>query len=147
MVIGDAGLVVGMTVMTDVGTYRQTATLSESSAPVANGDGDFSVSYVALNPAEWRCAIERASVSSAERNFASTIIAQATHVLRGRFHPAITTRTRIQWSDRNGDVHIVNVIDVDDPEGAGVETVVAAAEIVDAVPPTDTTWVEGGWVQ
>lgn len=136
-----------MSVRTTVGAYRQTATLSEASTPVADGDGGYAQSYVALDPAEWRCAIERSSVSSAERNFASTVIAQATHIIRGRFHSGISTDTRIQWSDRSGAVHIVNVIDVDDPEGAGVETVVAAVEIVNAVPPVDTSWVQSGWIQ
>lgn len=136
-----------MNVITDVGTYRQTATLSEASTPVPDGDGGYTQSYVALDPATWRCAIEKASVASAERTFGSTVIAQATHILRGRFHSGITTNTRIQWTDRAGDVHIANVIDVDDPEGAGVETVVAAAEVVNAVPPTDASWVQSGWIQ
>lgn len=136
-----------MTVNVTIGAYRQTATLSEASTPVPNGDGGYSTSYVALDPATWRCAIERASVSNAERNFADTVIAQATHILRGRFHPEITTRTRIQWSDRNGDVHIANVIDSVDPEGAGVETIVAAVEVTNAVPPTDVSWVQAGWMQ
>lgn len=136
-----------MTVNVAIGTYRQTATLSEASTPVADGDGGYSQTYVALSPATWRCGIERASAANAERHFASTVIAQATHILRGRFHSGITTSTRVQWTDRAGDVHIANVIDSVDPEGAGVETIVAAAEITNAVPPTDTTWVESGWVQ
>lgn len=136
-----------MSVHTNASTYRQTATLSEASTPVANADGDYSQSYVALDPAQWRCAIERASVANSESHFASTVIAQATHVIRGRYHPGITTGTRIQWSDRNGDVHIVNVIDAADLEGAGVETLVAAVEIVNAVPPVDTSWVQSGWMQ
>lgn len=136
-----------MTILTDVSAYRQLATLSQAATPVATSDGDYTTAFVALDPAEWRCAIERASVSSAERHFAATVIAQATHVLRGRFHSGITTGTRVQWSDRAGAAHLANVIDVVDAEGAGVETLVAAVEITNAVPPIDSTWVESGWIQ
>lgn len=119
-----------MSVLTDIGTYRQTATLSTAGTAVPDGDGGFTVTQVPLSPAEWRCAIEKASVASAERHFAATVIAQAKYIMRGRFHAGITTKTQIVWTDRAGVVHTANVIDVDDTEGAGVETVVAATEVV-----------------
>ncbi len=119
-----------MTVITNIATYRQVATLSAPGAVSPNGDGDFIQVYAALSPAEWRCAIERASVASAERHFASTIIAQATHVFTGRFHSGITTKTKLVWIDRAGATHTANALDVVDVEGAGVVTMVAASEIV-----------------
>lgn len=119
-----------MTVHTSVGRYRQTATLSNPGTPSSNGDGDFTVTYTALSPATWRCSIERATVASAERNFSQTVISQSTIIMRGRFHSGITTATRVQWTDRAGVVHTGNVIDVNDSEGAGVETVAAVAEII-----------------
>lgn len=136
-----------MTVITDVGAYRQTATLSILGTPVADGDGGWTSPIVAMDPSEWRCAIERASVSSAERSFSDTVIAQATYILRGRFHSGINTHTRVQWTDRAGVVHAANVIDVADPEGAGVETIVAVTEVVNGSTAVDTGWVQSGWVQ
>lgn len=136
-----------MSVQTNVGTYRQSAALFAPTAPVADGDGGFTQTYVALDPAGWRCSIERASVSSAERTFAQTVIAQATHVLRGRYHSGITVATRVQWTDRAGAAHVADAIDVVDVEGAGVESAIAVAEVLNADPPINTGWVQGGWIQ
>lgn len=136
-----------MTVNVNIGSYRQLATLSAPGSTAPDGDGGFVVSYSPLSPASWRCAIERASVASAERHFAATVIAQATHVLTGRFHSGISTQTRLVWVDRAGVSHTANALDVVDVEGAGVETIVAASEVLTATPPTDTSWVQGGFIQ
>jgi len=119
-----------MTVNVNIGTYRQVVTLSSPGAPTPDGDGGFTQTYAALSPADWRCAIERASVASAERNFAQTVISQATHIFTGRFHSGITTKTRLVWVDRAGTTHTANAIDVVDAEGAGVLSIVAASEVV-----------------
>lgn len=119
-----------MTVTVNIGKYRQVATLSAPSATSPDGDGGFVQTYAALSPAEWRCSIERASVATAERNFADTVIAQTSHIFEGRFHSGITTKTKIVWVDRAGATHTANVIDYVDVEGAGVVTMVAASEIV-----------------
>lgn len=118
-----------MTVMVNTGTYRQVVTLSAPGTPAADGDGGYTQAYTLLSPPEWRCAIEKATVSNGERHFASTVIAQATHIFTGRFHAGISTQTRMVWVDRAGDTHTANVIDVEDPEGAGVLTVAAATEV------------------
>lgn len=118
-----------MTVTTKTGTYRQVVSLSAPSVTSPDADGGFVQTYAALSPSEWRCSIERASVASAERSFAATVIAQATHVFEGRFHSGITTRTRLVWVDRAGTTHTANVIDYVDVEGAGVITRVAASEV------------------
>lgn len=124
-----------MSVTIVIGELRQEATLSTPGAPIPDGDGGFTQTYVPLvigdeYPAEWRCAIEVASVRAAERHFAATITAHATHIVSGRYHPGITTLTRMVWTDRFGAVHTGNVLDVDDTEGAGVETVALVSEIV-----------------
>ena len=120
-----------MAVTVTIGDLRQVGTLSNPGTPVADGDGGFTQTYTALDPEEWRFAIERASVRAAERHFAGAVIAHGTYIMRGRFHPDITTQTRIVWTDRSGAEHTGNVLDVDDTEGAGVETVVLVSEVVD----------------
>jgi hypothetical protein len=136
-----------VSVTIDAGILRQTAALSARTAPVGDGDGGYTTPYVALDPAQWRCAIERASATNANRHFAASVIAYATHILRGRYHPDISTGTRIVWTDRNGDSHTADVVDAVDTEGAGVETMVAAVEQTDPVAPEDSSWVQGSWVQ
>lgn len=118
-----------MTVTINIGTLRQVVTLSAPATTSPDGEGGYHQTYAALSPSEWRCAIERASVRMAERFFASTVIAQASHIMRGRFHAGITTQTRLVWTDRNGTSHTANVLDAVDTEGAGVETVVLASEV------------------
>lgn len=119
-----------MSVTIVIGELRQVVTLSNPGTPVPDGDGGFTQVYVPLDPPEWRCAIQKATVRSAEQHFASTVIAHATHIVNGRYHPGIDTQTRMVWTDRSGAVHTANVIDVDDTEGAGVETVAAISEVV-----------------
>jgi len=117
-------------VTVDIGAMRQTGTLSNPGTPVPDGDGGFTQTYTALDPAEWRFAIEKASVRSAERHFAATVTAHASYIMTGRFHPDITTETRIVWVDRAGTTHTGNVLDVDDPEGSGVLTIALVSEVV-----------------
>ena len=117
-----------MTVNVNTGTYRQVVNLTAPGATSPDGDGGYVQTFPSLSPSQWRCAIEKASVSSAERHFAGTVIAQGTHIMTGRFHAGITTETRLSWVDRAGTTHTANVIDVEDPEGAGVVTVVLAVE-------------------
>jgi len=102
---------------------------------IPNTDGGFTQMYTPLDPPEWRFAIEAASVRASERQFSGTVIAQASYILSGRFHPGITTDTRIVWVDRAGETHTANVLDVNDTEGAGVETVALVSEVVDAETP------------
>jgi head-tail adaptor len=119
-----------MAVRVPIGALRQLGTLSSPGAAASDGDGGFTRTYAPLNPAAWRFAIERATVRSVERQFAGTVIAQASYILTGRFHSGITTETRIVWVDRAGVTHTSNVLAVDDTEGAGVQTVVLVSEVV-----------------
>jgi len=119
-----------MTVTNAIGEYRQTATLSTPGTPVADGDGGFTQTPAPLSPATWRCAIEKATVRSAERHFASTVIAHGSYIMTGRFHSGITTKTTVVWVDRANVTHTANVVDVNDQEGAGVQTIVLAVEVV-----------------
>ncbi len=132
-----------------IGDLRQVATLANPGAPVPDGDGSFTRPYVPLTPAVWRCAVEKATVRSAERHFAATVIAHATHIFSGRFHPGINAQapTQIVWTDRAGVTHTGNVLDVDDTEGAGVETVALVSEIVPEAGAPAPSWMQSGWSQ
>ena len=120
-----------MTVTLNIGSYRQVGTLTGMGVTSPDGDGGFVPVPAALSPTTWRFALERASVRAAQRYFSATVIAQATHMMTGRFHAGITTGTQIVWVDRAGETHTANVLDVNDPEGAGVTSVVLASEVVD----------------
>ncbi len=118
-------------VVLDLGSLRQVATLTEPPFPPTNdGTGGFSSTATPVVPTTWRCAIESASRARAEeRLVAGTVLSNATHVFRGRFHSGITTRTVITWTDRAGLVHTGNVLGAEDTDGAGIETVAFVSEI------------------
>lgn len=118
-----------MAVALALGSYRQAVSLA---LPTITGDGDGGYTEtpaVPLNPAVWRCSIDRSNVRDAEQFFASTIVSASSHIMRGRYHSGITTKTVVTWTDRGGTVHTGNVVDVVDPEGAGVETVILVSEL------------------
>lgn len=112
------------------GRLRQVVTLATPGTPVADGDGGWTQTDTPPDPAVWRCAIEGASVRAMERAFSGTVIAQASHILTGRYHPGITTETRMTWVDRSGATHHANVLAVDDTAGAGIQTVALVSEVV-----------------
>ena len=118
-----------MSVVLAVGRLRQQVELFEPGPSVPDGLGGFTEADVALDPPTWWCQIEKASSRASERRFAATVTAHATHILSGRYHPGITTETILTWTDRGGAAHRANVLDVDDTEGAGVESVVLISEI------------------
>lgn len=124
-----------MAVTISIGKLRQVVSLYNPGIAIPDADGGFTQMYTPLDPAEWRCAIEVASVRASERQFSGTVIAQASHILSGRFHAGISTDTRMVWTDRAGQTHTANVLDVDDTEGAGVETVALVSELVDSATP------------
>lgn len=111
------------------GDLKQSAALSNPGAAVPDGDGGFTYVYTAIDPSPWRCAIEKATVANSEKLFAGTVLSHAMYIMSGRYHPLITTKTRVVWTDHGGDVHTANVLDVSDTEGGGVETVILISEI------------------
>ena len=113
-----------------IGELRQNASLTGPGVPTPDGDGGYTYTYAPLNPAQWRCAISKVTVKNSERFFSATIIAKATHIVTGRYHPGINAKTRITWVDYGGVTHVGNVLVTDDTEGAGVETVALVSEIV-----------------
>ena len=113
----------------DIGALRQVVSLSTPQAAQADGDGAYTQQYVPLDPPTWRCMIEAVAPRPSESTLGGTITSHATHILTGRFHPGITSQTRFVWTDRAGAIHTAEAIDVDDSEGAGIETVAMVREI------------------
>jgi hypothetical protein len=116
---------------TAAGLRRQPVTLSAPTAPVPDGDGGYTQTYAALAPALWWAALAPAprTARTAETTSSDTVTAHATHVITGGYHPGITSQTRLVWTDHGGRVHTAEVLDVQDPAGAGIETVVLASEV------------------
>lgn len=98
--------------------------LVEQPTTTADADGGYTTAYGPAWPHEWDCWMAPATPRDLERFAGGTTIAQATHILRGRFHPAITTATRLQFGSR-----VLNVVAVVDHEARHIDIELLCAEI------------------
>lgn len=114
----------------DAGEFTVRMRVQNPPTPVTNGDGDFTAVPVDADPAYLWASIRAANQRAMERLVSSTIASEATHLIKTRFHPDVTTQTVLTWTDRAGRSHTANVIYVDDVESAGVELTVLGKEIV-----------------
>lgn len=81
------------------GAYVQSVTL-DTPTRTADGDGGYTESWTALAESPWWCEIVPATAQMIERKQAATIEAQISHIVEGRFHSGVTTKTRITFGTR-----------------------------------------------
>ena len=110
-----------------IGSYRHRVTLDEPGPVVGDPDGGWVASWVPLDPSAWDCAIEMppARPRDMESIGGGTILAQATHLLKGRYHKGITTQTRVTYKGRT-----MNVIYVANRDERDIESVLLCAEVI-----------------
>jgi head-tail adaptor len=99
----------------------------EAPAVVPDGEGGSMETWGPLEPALWDCSIESATARALENITAGTVIAQATHIVRGRFHPGLTTKARLVKPDGA----ILNLLDVRDPDGRRDRTICVCSELIE----------------
>ena len=97
--------------MSAIGQYRHKVRPETPGAPVPDGDGGFTENWQPLDPPEWDCSIEAATVRDLERMVAGAVQATATHLVRGRYHPGINVDTRLVFGSRRLLVQYVNDVD------------------------------------
>jgi SPP1 family predicted phage head-tail adaptor len=107
-----------------IGAYRHRVTLEQPGDPVPDGEGGYTETFAPLDPPTWDCSIQAATLRDLERQIAGTIQASATHLVRGRYHPGITTETRILFEGRQ-----LAVQSVQNVEERDLETVLVCGEI------------------
>jgi len=108
-----------------IGEFRHRVTLGNPGDPVPDPDGGFADTFTPLVPAEWDCSIEQANARDLESIGAGSVLAQATHLVRGRYHPGITTQTRVTFRNR-----VLTVLYVANKEERDIETDLVCAEVV-----------------
>lgn len=80
------------------GDYRHVVTFQNPGAAVPDGDGSFTQTWTDL--ATWPVSVEQASARDLERVAAGTVLSAAAYLVRGDFHPDVTTLTRMQFNGR-----------------------------------------------
>jgi hypothetical protein len=114
---------------TPTGKRVHRAQVAQVTGSAPNPDGGWTDVYTPLDPPDWDCEVAEATPKNLESIGAGTVLAQATHVLRGDYHPGLTTKCRVTvTADR---VHLMNVIAVLDPGLRGVQTNLVCAEVVE----------------
>src|SRR5262252_5553086 len=88
--------------MPAIGQYRHVVTLENPGDPIPDGDGGYIETWAPLDPASWHCSITPATVRPriAEWIASGTVLAKATHLVRGRYHAGITIETRVLFRGR-----------------------------------------------
>ena len=82
------------------GAYRHAVRFQNPGPPVADGDGGFTQSWIDLVPPTWRVSIQPATARDLERVAGGSVISSASHIVRGDFHPDVSTLTRIVFDGR-----------------------------------------------
>jgi head-tail adaptor len=110
-----------------IGDYRNYVLLDGPGDPptVPDGFGGYTENWTPLDPPDWYCAIEPASARSLEDLGAGTVLSQASHIVKGRYHAGITTATRIHHDGR-----ILNVVYVTNRDERRIESDLVCAEVL-----------------
>lgn len=108
------------------GARRHLVTLSGPGGPaVPDGEGGWTTTPSALDPATWYVSIRRASVRDLERLTSGTTLNSASHILEGDFHPGITRETQVTFDGRTFYVN-----DVQNVEERGIQMILFCQEVV-----------------
>jgi head-tail adaptor len=115
--------------------------LQNPGVAIPDGDGGFTQTYADLTPSHLFMKISPATASDLERIAAGTVLSTATHIVKGPFHPQVTTETRLIHRGR-----VFNVTGGGSPDELRVEMELAAVELLGAALVADYAWMQPGWM-
>ena len=81
-----------------IGQLRHLATFEAPGDPIPDGEGGYTQDWTPLDPPTWHVRIRPATARDAEKVTAGTVITHVSHIVHGRFHPGVTTRTRMLFN-------------------------------------------------
>jgi SPP1 family predicted phage head-tail adaptor len=93
--------------------------------PISDGDGGFTQTWTDCAPLALSVKVEAATTAALERTTAGTVIATATHLITGPFHPQLTTQSRALFNGR-----LFQIASVTDREERQQEMVLVCVEMV-----------------
>jgi SPP1 family predicted phage head-tail adaptor len=111
--------------MAGIGSFRHLVVLEEPGPVTPDADGGYTDSWTPLDPTVWACSIAPVTARDLEALGAGSVLAQATHVVKGRYHPGITTQARLTFDNRT-----LNVVYVANRDERDIETDLVCAEVV-----------------
>jgi SPP1 family predicted phage head-tail adaptor len=112
--------------MSGIGEYVHLVELSKASATPDDPEGGYTQEYVPLDPAVWYCQITAATAQDLERVSGGLTTQQATHLIRGRYHPQLTADCRVSFRGR-----VFEIRSVQDRDQQRTDLDVLAVEVLD----------------
>ena len=106
-----------------IGTYKHEVRFQDRvTAP--DGAGGYTETWQDLSPAPWRVSIKPAAAADLERVAAGTVLTQQTSIIRGHYHPGVTTGARMLYKGKTYAITGAVYVDALPPamELAAVET-------------------------
>lgn len=110
---------------THVADRPHRVTLQNPGPGIPDGEGGVTQTWTDLTPPALSVKIAPATAKDLERVAAGTVLATATHLVTGPYHPQVTTQTRILFNGRQ-----FSVTGVSNPEERNVELVLVCVEVV-----------------
>ena len=95
-----------------IGKAEHLVTFEDPGDPVPDHEGGYTATPVPLTPPTWKVRIRPATAKDAERVTAGTVLTHVSHIVHGRYHPGVTTRSRMLFK---GHVYqVTSVINLDE---------------------------------
>lgn len=110
---------------TNVAARPHRVTLQNPGPAIPDGDGGYTQLWADLVPPALNVSIAPATARDLERATAGTVLSTASHIVRGPFHPQVTTKTRLLFNGR-----IFNVVGDQNLEERSGEMVLVCVEVV-----------------
>lgn len=118
---------------TPIGDKRCLVRLQSPAPAQPDTEGGYSEGgWTDLDPPTWNAAIQSATAANLETIAGGTTMTQATHLLRGAYHPRITVATRVVYKDRW--FSVVGVANVDEANRETVAVCVEGGHTLERVP-------------
>ena len=83
-----------------IGEFRHRVVFQDPGPPVPDGKGGYSEEWTDLSPPTWFVQVQPASANDLERLTAGNVVTMASHVVRGRYHAGVSTKTRMLFDGR-----------------------------------------------
>jgi len=95
-----------------IGQARHVVTFDDPGPPIEDGEGGYTQVPVPLTPPTWKVRIRPATARDAEKVTAGTVITHVSHIVHGRFHPGVSTRSRMHFKGHT--YQVTSVINLDE---------------------------------
>ena len=107
------------------GMLRHTVTLENPGAGTPNADGGFDPTWTELYPSPVPASVDPATTRTVEQIISNTVSSNVSHIVTIRYHPDVTTKTRVTFNDR-----ILSVVGMQNTEERNIELRLACVEKV-----------------